>query len=509
MKVCVIDIGTNSIHALFSEIHATGSFHVIGKEKEMVRLGDGAMITGVLSEETMQATLTFLKRFLHLAKHRKMVRIIATATSAIRESKNGGAFLDRIRRETGLKVHVITGIEEGRLIALAVQNTIQFKQPQTLLLDIGGGSTELIAAKQNQNLWIESLHLGANRLSQMFPLSDPPKKAELKRLEKHIQKKLNPLFKKIRKTTITTVIGTSGTILNFFKIAQTLQKPSQKKNPNLKFISKKIVEATYQKLVSCKMSDLVKIKALDANRRDMIVSGAAILALLFKHNKLRSLSVCDKALREGVLYDFIEKNRATLKIEADTPNLRRRSILTLAALAPTQKTHAEQTAKLALQLFDALQKKEALPKKNRELLEYAALLHDVGYHIGFHRHHRHTHYLITNAELNGFTESEIRTLAWVARLHRRNMPKKEDGFKKFSNVEQKQILQLAALLRLADALDHSHFGLVKKVSLRSTAHEVQITVHANQDAQWEVYEALQRRSLFEIIFRKKVELKTN
>ena len=507
MKVCVIDIGTNSVHALFAEIHATGAFHVIGKEKEMVRLGDGAMVTGLLAEDTMQTTLAVLQRFLHLAKHRKMARVIATATSAIRESRNGGAFLDRIRSVTGLKVHIITGEEEGRLIALAVQNTIHFSKHKALIMDIGGGSTEFVAATQKQNLWIESLHLGSNRLSQLFPLSNPPKKMEVKKLERYVLKTLKPVFKKLKKNPIGTLIGTSGTIINFYKTARQIGKSSKDNTKVGAVVSRKMVETTYQKLTACKMSDLSKIKTIDPQRRDMIVGGATILATLFKHSNLKGLTVCDKALREGILYDFIEKNRGALKIEADTKSLRRRSILTLAALAPAQKSHAEHTAKLALQFFDALQKKKMIPKTHRDLLEYAALLHDVGYHISFNRHHRHTYYLITNTELHGFSAAEIQTMAWVARLHRRSLPKKEDAFIKFPPAQQKLILQLAAILRLADAFDHSHFGLVKKLSCKFSVNTVVITAHTQQDAQWEVYEASERRSLFEDIFGKKLELK--
>lgn len=506
MKVAVIDIGTNSIHAIFAEICSTGVFNVIGKDKEMVRLGDGAMLTGKLSETAMARSLEVLRRFVHLAKHRGMSRVLATATSAVRESENGGDFLDLVRREVGLKVQVITGVEEGRLIYQAVRNTIEFGDKKAVILDVGGGSTEFVAASQSEAYWIESLRLGANRLSQLFPLSDPPKKSEIKRLEEYVMTMMAPLFKRLKSQSVDFAIGTSGTITSFARLILSTEAGNGS-NQSLQqvMISAKAVEAKYEELCESRLADRQKMKGLDKDRADMIVHGAAIVTLLLKHGGIPKIMLCDKALREGILYDFIEKNRKSLKIEEENPEIRRRSVVSLAAKCDFLKAHAEQAARLSLKLFDALFEILGLTATDRELLEYAALLHDVGYVVSFHKHHKHTHYLIMNSELSGFLPDEIQVIAWTARLHRRGGGKKDDEFMGLSSAAQKRILRLAAILRLADALDHSHFSLVEDVKAKEENGVVCVKVFTRGDAQWEVHEAMERRDLFEKTFGKKIE----
>ena len=506
MKICVIDIGTNSIHAIFAEIRSTGVFDVIGKDKEMVRLGDGAMLTGKLSEVAMTRSLEVLRRFVHLAKHRGMSRILAMATSAVRESENGGDFLDLIRREVGLKVQVITGAEEGRLVYQAVRNTVEFGDKKAIIFDVGGGSTEFVMASQSEAYWIESLRLGANRLSQLFPLSDPPKKIEIKRLEEYIMTMMAPLFKRLKSQPVDFAIGTSGTIASLARLVLSDDDGSVA-NQNLQQvpISAKAVQIKYDELCESRLAERYKMKGLDKARADMIIHGAAIVTLLLKHGGISKVMICDKALREGVLYDFIEKNRKMLRVEEENPEIRRRSVVSLAAKCDFLKGHAEQTAKLALKLFDALAGIHGLSFLDRELLEYAALLHDVGYVVSFHKHHKHTYYLITQSELAGFSPDEIQTIAWTARMHRRSNGKKDDEFVKLTPANQKQILCLAAILRLADALDHSHFSLVEDIKAKEENGVVRIKIFTRGDAQWEVHEALERRDLFEKMVGRKIE----
>lgn len=508
MKICVIDIGTNSIHAVFAEIRSTGLFHVIGKEKEMVRLGDGTMLTGRIPEEAMAASLAVLKRLTHLARHRGMSRVVATATSAIREAANGGEFLDRIRKETDLRVQILTGEEEGRLVHLAVKNTVELGSEPCLIVDIGGGSAEFILASAQGYFWIESLKLGSNRLRQIIALSDPPKKSELKLLEKRVGEILKPVLARLKGAKVSTIIGTSGTFLNIGKILANGgdEKPpanGAKKPP----FDAKSAENLYRRLASSTLAERRKIKGLDEGRVDMIVHGACAVVTLMKEAGIPAFTLCDKALREGLLYDFIEKNRKSLKIEEDIPDLRRRGVVSLAARCEVIKGHGEHVAKLALRLFDGLKNLHGLEASDRDLLEYAALLHDIGYHIGFNKHHKHAHYLITNAELNGFDAEEIRTLAWTARLHRRDAGKKDAEFAELQAPTRGKILKLASMLRIADALDHSHFGIVRELRAKDDGKSVKIHVDAREDPRWEVHEAASRRELFEKTFGKKLEFK--
>lgn len=505
MKICVIDIGTNSVHAIFAEIRAAGVFHVIGRDKEMVRLGDGALMTGRLSAKAMNAAMVALKRFLHLAKHRGVMRVIATATSAVREAKNGGAFIERVRRETGLKTQLLAGREEGRLVWLAVKNALDLDGKKTLIIDIGGGSMECVMATPSGLAWIESVKAGVNRLRQTFTLSDPPRRAELKKLEKGVDRLIAPAMSRLDSEGADFLVGTSGTWQSLQKLTSGLKQ----KTPDTALVGVSVGDAQkiYKQLAALKIADRVKLKGVDKARADMIVHGACLVWRLLRHVKPTRAVVCDKALREGVLHDYIEKNRKSLKIEEDIPDIRRRSVAALAAFAERLRAHCEQTARLAVALFDELKNLHRMEARDRELLEFAALLHDIGYHIGFHKHHRHAQYLIENAALDGFSPDEITTLAWTARLHRRGAPKKEAGFLALPPAIRKRTLRLAALLRIADALDQSHFSVVRALSVKISGKTVRVRVDASQDARWETYEADQRKELFEKVFKKKLFFK--
>lgn len=251
----------------------------------------------------------------------------------------------------------------------------------------------------------------------------------------------------------------------------------------------------------------VKVKGMDKSRVDMIVHGVAVIKVLMEKAGLKRFTICDKALREGMVYDFMEKNRKTLKIEAEQPDVRRRSVVTLLSKYPILKSHSEQTARLSLLLFDTLKKVHRLGESDRELLEFAALLHDIGYQISFHRHHKHSFYLILNSDLFGFSQKEQELIAWVSRFHRRAFGKNDRDFKRIPASDQSRIYKLAAILRLADALDHSHFSLVKNLSAKAGVKQVQLILDAGKDAQWEIHEARQRKDLFEKCFRKKIDFK--
>jgi exopolyphosphatase/guanosine-5'-triphosphate,3'-diphosphate pyrophosphatase len=498
MKLCVIDIGTNSLHTVFAEIHASGAFRVLGREKEMVRLGDGAMLSGKLTRESMAAGLAALKRFQHLAHHRGMNRILAVATSAVRESSNGGEFLDRIRSEINLKVRVITGREEARLIGQAVNNSIEFGGQNRLIADIGGGSLELILSNGKQLLWLDSFKLGANRLSQIFPLSDPPKKDELERLEENVKAMLEPARDALANYEINGVIGTSGTLMNLVNmLGGSDGGVSSERTPTVTYDA---LKKLYKDLASQRVEERRKRKGLDPKRADMIVHGLAVIIAVMKSSKSSILTACDKGLREGILYDFIETNRKKLQLEEDVADIRRRSVLTLMQTCAADTKHAEQTARLSLLMFDALKDTYKLAESDRELLEYAAMLHDIGYHVSFDKHHKHAFYLITNTEMNGFSAEDVQIMAWTARYHRRSVPKKGGDFGLLPGQWQKRICQMAAMLRLADALDHSHFALVTNLKTQIDRKTIKIAVTTDSEIEWEVYEAKQRKEFFEKTF---------
>lgn len=509
MKICVIDIGTNSVHMIIAQVHASGELQIINRDKEMTRLGDGALIHNQLQKESCEATLEALKRCLYLAENHQVGQVICLTTSAVRESENGGDFLQRIQDETGMRVKVITGKEEARLIFLAVKNSMALKTDRTLSMDIGGGSTEIIHAKGDESQWMQSFKLGSNRLAQEFPLSDPPKKSEIDTLLEHIQKKLKPLFSHLKKEKIDYLIGTSGTLNNLAKIllknSDHAYNSQVTQSPVLLF---KDVEDFFCTLCTYTAKERQSLKGLDKKRLNIFVQGAAVVYVCLKQLRIKQFVYCDRALREGVVYDYIAKHKRKIKIADKTEDVRRRSVLNLLEKFPKHKTHSQHVAKLAVKIFDALKPVMPLKQKAREILEFSSLLHDIGYAVNYKQHHKHSYYMIIHSGLLGFSPAEIQTMAWISRYHRRSISKSQIQEIELDEQNQQEISYLSGILRVADALDRSHFGVVKDVKIKiDSGGKIVLTLLSSQDCQWERYEAQKRKSFLEKILDHKIQLK--
>jgi len=488
---------------LMAEILPNFSYDVIGREKDMTRLGDGTLANGFLSEEVMDRGLRTLKKFHHLAKTKGVRKIIATATSAVREAHNGGDFIRRVYKEIGLKVRVITGEEEGRLIYLGVKHSLDLKKGNTLIIDIGGGSVEVMVVNPKKILYLKSLKMGAARLKELFLKTESEK--EIERLEKFVTTLLKDVGPAVQRIGFEQAIGTSGTLNNLAALAyhdQGEEGEGGQRNGELPFEDLKRV---YRMLIKSTPEERAEMRGLDPKRTDLIISGAAAAYVLMKSLGIDSISVIDKAIREGMIYDYIEKNRRKLSREMAIPNVRRRNVLRLATKCRYDKDHADQVARLSLQLFDKLQGIHGLSALDRELLEYASLLHDIGYHISYEKHHLHAQYLIKNVVMNGFSEEEIELIALAVRYHRASLPKKtHKEFQKLSKKDRHRAEWLGGILRLADALDRTHFAVVEGVSLKSRKKNLEFTLLAQNDAEYELWDAKRKCDLLEEVSKRKV-----
>jgi len=513
MKLAILDIGTNSIHLILGEIMPDLSFQVIDRAKDMTLLGQGTFRTGRLSTETMARGLEVIGRFHRLAGKKGASRILAVATSAVREAENGGDFLERVESETGVRVKVLSGEEEGRLIATAVQRAIDFGGQRALVVDIGGGSVEMGIAEQDRILAVASLKLGVARLSQTFRMSDPPRKEETEAMLRYAQeafeRALASLGEAARRITggpedvpvFDRVVGTSGTILNLAAMALLQETDEPLPSVNNRHVPEAWFRRLHKALVAATPDERLKIKGFDPQRADQIVTGAAVVSALLRATGATEMILCDRGLREGVVRDFITRNRKRLQRELEEPNVRRRSVLECARRYDVEPGHGENVARLALLLFDGTQKLHTLEAADRELLEYAALLHDAGYHVHYRRHHRHGMYLIRHADMAGFTPREIEILACLARYHRGGLPKKShDAFGDLSPTDRRRVEVLAGLLRVADGLDRSHNAVVRGIACRLDPNSVTLTLDAGEDPELELWSARRKSDLFEKAF---------
>ncbi|MCE9625035.1 MAG: Ppx/GppA family phosphatase, partial [Deltaproteobacteria bacterium] len=420
------------------------------------------------------------------------------ATSAVREAHNGGDFIRKVMKDTKIRVRVITGEEEGRLIYLGVKHSMELPEGNTFIIDIGGGSVEILVVNPQRILFLKSLKLGAARLKQLFLQNGENPEKEIRRLEKHISGQLKNLIPHIKQLGFQHAIGTSGTLNNLAAMTYYAKNKGQETTPRNGSLEYSDMKELYQRLVHSSPEERMGMKGLDPLRNDLIVSGASVAIGFMKALRIEKLNLCDKAIREGMVYDYIARNRFKLKSEENIPDVRLRNVLRLASKCNYEKSHAEHCGKLAAQIFDQTLRLHKLGGMDRELLGYAALLHDIGYHISFSRHHHHAYYLIKNSRMNGFSDEEIDILALIARYHRRGTPKRSHAeWAALPKTARRRVAWLAGILRIADALDRSHFSVVESVEVKIKKKSIAFSLSAQNDAEYEIWDAKQKCDLFE------------
>lgn len=504
-KLAVIDIGTNSIHMVLAEILPDASYKILDRYKDMTRLGNGAFTTRRLSDEAVVRGLDVLKTLTTLARNKGFDRIVAVATSAVREAQNGGDFVDLVAQQTGLTVRVISGTEEARLIFVGVKNSIPLPDGSTLVVDVGGGSVELIVGNRDGLIHAKSLKLGAIRLADQFLCKTPPSSEMLRGLEEAVTAQLTGALGSFKVKRFESLVATSGMAGNLAEVIHIRQTGRPLPQLNLATVALKDMRALEDELAASSVKARLAIPGLDPKRVDTLLPATVVLRRLLELADLDRMTLCDKAIREGVIYDFIDRHREGLKAETDIPDVRRRNVIGLARRCQAPEVHSLHVASLALRLFDHTKTLHGLDQPERNWLEYAAVLHDVGYLINPRQHHKHAYYLIKNSDLGGLTAEDIDVVANVARYHRRALPAfKHEGFAQLPPRLRRVVKILAALLRIADALDRTHFSVVQTVNVK-IGKTVAIEATVSGDAEMELWTAKNRADLFEQVFRRRVE----
>jgi exopolyphosphatase/guanosine-5'-triphosphate,3'-diphosphate pyrophosphatase len=328
----------------------------------------------------------------------------------------------------------------------------------------------------------------------------------LDELEELINDQLNQTLDGFKVKRFDSLIATSGMAGNLAEVIHLRRTNRPLPQLNLATVSLKEVKEIEQELRHSTIKERLAIPGLDPKRVDTLFPATIVIRRLMELSNRDELVLCDKAIREGVIYDFIERHRERIKAEADIPDLRRRNVLALARRCRTPETHSLHVAALALRLFDQTKRLHNLGETERDWLEFAAILHDIGYLISERQHHKHTHYLITNTELGGLSSDELLVIANIARYHRRAHPhSKHESFDGLTPKLQRSVRILASLLRIADGLDRTHFSVVRTVDVKIGA-TVKIIAHVTGDAELEAWAAKGRADLFERTFRRRVQL---
>ncbi|MBE0645328.1 MAG: Ppx/GppA family phosphatase [Bacteroidetes bacterium] len=508
-RLAAIDIGTNSFHLVVADVKSNGKFTVLSKDKEVVRLGEGMTDMKHLSDEAIERAMDTLHRFMQLAQSMQ-APVRAVATSAVREALNRDAFLDRARKELGLEIEVVSGFEEARLIYLGVMQALPVYQKSVLLTDIGGGSTEFLAGQQGAVQYVNSLKIGAVRLTRRYFHSGTIKPKAVEECRAYLAGALNPIVRAMKQRPIDVVVGSSGTILNTASMILAAQGVMHDGDPNAMSIKRQELATLVETILAAKTVEQRRaIPGIDPGRADIIVAGVLILEQIFRELKLKEMITSVYALREGILLDTVQKLAGEDRMVDHLTDIRKASIYHLAESCHYEPRHSATVRRTALSLFDQLRDVHKLGGAEREYLEAAAVLHDIGYHISHAQHHKHSYYLIRHSELLGFTDREIEIIANVARYHRKSHPKsKHEGFPALAERDQTIVQALSAILRIADGLDRRHQDIFAAVTVDRSDGGITLRLALKRDTDpgIELWGAERRKELFEELYRLPVQL---
>jgi exopolyphosphatase/guanosine-5'-triphosphate,3'-diphosphate pyrophosphatase len=510
MRLAAIDIGTNSLHMIVVLVRPDLSFEVIDREKEMVRLGAGGLDGRALTPEAMHAALQVLSKFRRLADSHKVDEVVAVATSAVREAENGGEFLQTIAAETGVRPRVISGTEEARLIHMAAAYGVGSPGEIAVSVDIGGGSVEVTRGTGPNMEMGRSFKVGVIRLTERFVRTDPIEPREERRLVRHIEAQMGEYLDQIARAGFDRVIGTSGTILSLGAMAAAAEGHESDASLRNRRIPAKQLHRLRKTLTSLSLEKRLRIPGLDPRRGDLAVAGSILFDTIVRRLDADEITLCDLSLREGVILDYIARHRKQIAQADRYPDVRQRSVIELAERCNYWSEHARQVARLATALFDETRGMHGLTDRERGWLEYAALLHDVGVHISYESHHRHSYYLIRHGDLRGFEPDEIETIALVARYHRRASPKRRhDGYGGLSRDGRRTVRALAAILRLAESLDRSHAQSIAALDLHDRGDDALLQLRTVGDAELELWAATRHAAPFEKLIGKPLRIAVN
>ncbi|NUN47824.1 MAG: Ppx/GppA family phosphatase [Candidatus Brocadiae bacterium] len=493
MKVAAIDIGANSVHLVVSRLFAPGVREVLDRSREMLQLGRATFRTGAIPQADMDRAIGVLKRYRAIAEAQGVEAVLAVATSAVRDARNRGEFVRRAEKEARLSVRVVSGEDEGRLIYLGVRDGLPAGHGRIGVIDIGGGSAELLVGEGEKLKFVRSLKLGVLRMAERLR-----RRSSRGALEEFIRAELASTCREFRRLGPEAVYGTSGTILALGALLGVRDSGAAIRRGPLEDLSERLLTGSRKSLAA--------LGPVGASRADTIGPGSLVVKVFMEEAGLQEIIPCERALREGVVADYASRNASRLVIhDEEIADPRRRSVMVLSRRLGALDLHATQTTRLALRMFDDLAPLHRLNGPDREVLEFASLLHDAGYWISAEKHHKHAYYLIVHGALEGFSDAERRLVALVARYHRGAVPSEDhEGYGDLGRRDRRKVQVLSAILRIADGLDRSHAALVDDLRCVSDGGDILLEIQANADLDLELYTAGRRADVFREVFRKDI-----
>ena len=508
MKLAAIDIGSNSIKLAVVDAAASDSFAVLAREKDVVRLGHETLRKGHLAPGAIERATSCIKRFRLMAEARGTELIIAVATASVREANNSADFIKEVERQTGVRVEILSGIEEARLIGLAASQGCAKRGATNINIDIGGGSTEISVFRDGVPLSLFSVKVGAVVMTEKFIFCDPPKSKEMGNLKSEIKAAFERPARELRSEKWHQATGTSGTVLAIgaalrSRVTSDAERRNQAAQPaEAEVVFSELLQLNAT-LANMTVAERGEVPGISSQRSEIIVAGGHILEGTMRALRINLLRTSDWALREGVIIDHLRELEAESR--PPMPGFTDQKLLGVHAVGRRfgyEEVHSHQVTRLAEKIFDNLAPGENLTRHQRTLLSAAALLHDVGYHIAHESHHKHSLYLIENSELTGFSEAERAVIANVARYHRGSPPReRHPEFAVLNMADRETVCRLGAIVRVADALDRSHDSRVRDLRFTREGKTQHIQLLSALKCENELQEAAREREMFEQAFQ--------
>lgn len=499
-RIAAIDVGSNSVRLVVAEVLSSGGYRVLDEERENTRISAGMTKTGHLDPNAADKTVSVLRNFLSIANGYGVGQIRAIGTSALRDAEDGREFCQRVRQELKLIIEVITAAEEARLAYLSVARAFDLSGREVAIADIGGGSTEIVLASSGLVDQFYATKLGSVRVAEECGVTDSCSEKKVAKLRDFIDRALK---KQVGKLPFVPdmLFGTGGTFTALASIIMAQQ--GQAGQPMWGFrVTRAQIRHLVADLAQLSLEKRCKVPGLSPARADIIVAGLAVIERIMRHLQVNVVQVHTRGVRDGLLLTMVQQSPPP---QAMLTEERRATVEEFAKNCGVDLTHARQVARIASSLWGQLAVPLGLNAADRELIESAALMANVGYLINFEGHHKHSYHLIANSELQGFERRQLQLLANVARYHRGSPPKKKhESFSDLTAEDQRRVKSLAAILRLALALDRTHQQHVEEVRARIVDDVVRITVRSRGDAEVDLWAAERKVELFEKTFGRKV-----
>ena len=482
-----------------ASVDQPGTYRILEQDRRPVRLGHGVFETGALDPQSRAEGLDALKKFKSLADKNDAKKIRAVATSAMREAKDGPAFVKEAA-ELGVDLEVLSEDDEARMISLGILSGLKFDPPLGLFMDIGGGSVELAVGNRSSSFATFSVPIGAVRLTERYLKHDPPEDKELLAMNRYVKQKLAPAVRRVTDEKFTMAFGSGGTMTSLADLdARMTGEPHQE---SLYVLRRARLKTLYDLLRSQRLKDRAALIAGDPKRADIVIAGAAVLLTMLSSLELDYIFVSSRGLRDGLMVDLLRKEYNAYNGPWTEAVNRSESIEEFGEKYNYDKAHCQQVSKLAISLFEQLRELHGLPDRYAKVLHAAAMLHDIGLFIAYPKHHKHSYYLIKSSGPSSFDAAELDLIANIARYHRKAHPSpKHLPFSQLSALQQDVVRKLSAILRVADGLDFGRQAKVERVEIkRSNGKALSIRLEGKGDLRDEMRSAADKAELMNEVY---------